>query len=547
MKKAISASLACVLLMSVFTMLFIFNAQAESSSTTTYFVNKGDNWEYICTEIGADEDYAAAPDGWLDKTDTAEWVEGQAPFTGAWYTSSTANTKLPYGRFTLFLRKTFTVENAAALVNLVMNIIYDEDPIVYLNGKQVWTASGYKDSTYTLVSLDPSALQDGENTICVQIGNKNGGMIFDMELLSSDCDSNGYLYGSGAECVGFTMFSNGLNDPSNVLDNNQNTVCGSGYNASVRQAITVNYAKEYLIDEIFIQCKNEGTSSAEDGSYGTYDLYVGKNLVASGVKAITGPNGGNTVKLDKAYRGQSLTAVITSWYGPGWACVADMMAKPCADENKEVVEQPAADENGNIYLSSATCTGFTSFGSINAPANVLDGNQTTVCGSNYNASVEQSVTVNFNVRTYVSEIFVQCKDEGTTTNEDGSRGTYDIYVVNNGVETLVASGVKAMTGTDGGSLVTLDKSVEGDAIKVVITSWQGSAWACVADISAKEGEAPARDPYDVNGDGMVSIADVSTLLDYLSGAISLEDGVGDIDKDSTINIADVTCLLDNMA
>ena len=69
------------------------------------------------------------------------------------------------------------------------------------------------------------------------------------------------------------------------------------------------------------------------------------------------------------------------------------------------------------------------------------------------------------------------------------------------------------------------------AIKVVITSWQGSNWACVADISAKQGSAPARDPYDVNGDGMVSIADVSTLLDYLSGAISLEDGVGDIDKD----------------
>ena len=95
MKKAISAILACVLLMSVFTMLFIFNAQAESSSTTTYFVNKGDNWEYICTEIGADEDYAAATDGWLDKTDRAEWVEGQAHFAGDWYTSSTANTKLP--------------------------------------------------------------------------------------------------------------------------------------------------------------------------------------------------------------------------------------------------------------------------------------------------------------------------------------------------------------------------------------------------------------------------------------------------------------------
>ena len=301
MKKAISAILACVLLMSVFTMLFIFNAQAESSSTTTYFVNKGDNWEYICTEIGADEDYVAAPDGWLDKTDTAEWGAGQAPYTGHSYAVSTANTKLPYSLFTLFLRKTFTVENAAALDNLVMNIIYDEDPIVYLNGKQVWTASGYKNDAYTLVPLDPSALKDGENTICVQIGNKLGGMIFDMDLLSSDCDSNGYLYGSSAECVGFTSFGS-ANDPSNVLDGNQSTVCGSGYDSAKRQAITVNYAKEWLIDEIFIQCKKEGTSSAEDGSYGAYDLYVGKNLVASGVKAITGTDGGNTVKLDKAYR-----------------------------------------------------------------------------------------------------------------------------------------------------------------------------------------------------------------------------------------------------
>ena len=302
-----------------------------------------------------------------------------------------------------------------------------------------------------------------------------------------------------------------------------------------------------MIDEIFIQCKNEGTSDAEDGSYGTYDLYVGKNLVASGVKAITGPNGGNTVKLDKAYRGKSITAVITGWYGPGWACVADMMAKPCTDEEKEIVEQPAADENGNIYLSSATCTGFADFDTINAPSNVLDGNQSTVCGGGYNASVEQSVTVYFNVRTYVREIFVQCKEEGTTTNEDGSRGTYDIYVVKDGVETLVASGVKAMTGTDGGSVVTLTKSVEGDGIKVVITSWQGSDWACVADISAKEGEAPVQDPCDVNGDGTVSIADVSALLDYLANVTSLEDGVGDVNGDGTINITDVTCLLDSMA
>lgn len=50
--------------------------------------------------------------------------------------------------------------------------------------------------------------------------------------------------------------------------------------------------------------------------------------------------------------------------------------------------------------------------------------------------------------------------------------------------------------------------------------------------------------YDLNGDGVVNIMDVSVLLDYLAGT-NTENGTDtDLDNDGTTNIADVTTLLD---
>jgi hypothetical protein len=83
---------------------------------------------------------------------------------------------------------------------------------------------------------------------------------------------------------------------------------------------------------------------------------------------------------------------------------------------------------------------------------------------------------------------VQCKDEGTTTHADGiTRGTYDIYLLNGSTQTKVGS-VLARTEGDGGATLTLSEGVEATGIKVVITSWDGDCWACLADVMVKAAE-----------------------------------------------------------
>ena len=51
---------------------------------------------------------------------------------------------------------------------------------------------------------------------------------------------------------------------------------------------------------------------------------------------------------------------------------------------------------------------------------------------------------------------------------------------------------------------------------------------------------------DVNGDGEVSIADVSALIDYLLDGVSgsIDEGAADCDQNGTVEIADVTVLID---
>ena len=55
---------------------------------------------------------------------------------------------------------------------------------------------------------------------------------------------------------------------------------------------------------------------------------------------------------------------------------------------------------------------------------------------------------------------------------------------------------------------------------------------------------------DADGDGIVSISDVTALLDYLADSANVpacgEDGL-DVDGDETVNISDVTALLDILA
>ena len=57
-------------------------------------------------------------------------------------------------------------------------------------------------------------------------------------------------------------------------------------------------------------------------------------------------------------------------------------------------------------------------------------------------------------------------------------------------------------------------------------------------------QKPAHSKGDLDGDGSVTISDVTKLLTVLSGSGSLPEGVsGDLDADGNVNISDVTWLL----
>ena len=82
-------------------------------------------------------------------------------------------------------------------------------------------------------------------------------------------------------------------------------------------------------------------------------------------------------------------------------------------------------------------------------------------------------------------------------------------------------------------------------------SWGANVVSCgavrAATFTAVAGSAPVVRPGDVDGDGMVTISDVTTLIDYLlssTGTIDL--GNADVDGDGGISISDVTTLIDRL-
>ena len=108
----------------------------------------------------------------------------------------------------------------------------------------------------------------------------------------------------------------------------------------------------------------------------------------------------------------------------------------------------------------------------------------------------------------------------------------------------------------GGSTVTY--SVEGlkltyDSNNVYVTNAETSATIPLADVqemyfSNEGGTTPAAMRGDVNGDGLVSIDDVTALIDYLLGgdATGINLDGADCNQDGGVNIDDVTTLIDHL-
>ena len=328
MKKLISLVLCLGMLMGILSLV--------SFAGENVVIGYGAEWDAVTYEWASDdEDGPDAPSGWLNSTDSETWTKKTLPLCVDAYSGYHNHGELThtiiegFNAHRTFLRKTFTLTDASDYKVMTLSVIYDEAPVIYINGEEVWTASGYHDSGYVTVDLSDKldTLKDGKNTVCVKFENSptGGGSMMDLSLKLNDTGVNadGTVIATGATCDGIVGFGD-INDPKNVLDGNNDSCCGSGWDANATMSVTVNFLATVNLEKVKVACKNEG--APESGAWGTYDVYALNGETETKIGTINAMPDGTTVELDDAVEANGVKIVITSWNGSAWAAIADVWA-----------------------------------------------------------------------------------------------------------------------------------------------------------------------------------------------------------------------------
>ncbi len=166
----------------------------------------GSDWKYLDTGTNLGT-------AWRSNTfnDTG-WSNGPAQLG---YGDSDESTVVSYGPsattkyITTYFRRTFVVTNLAAISPLVLRVLADDGPVVYLNGVEVYRTnlpagvitnatralvnlSTPQEDSFFATNLNPSLLVLGTNLLAVEVhqaSQTSGDLSFDLELLGSDVPS----------------------------------------------------------------------------------------------------------------------------------------------------------------------------------------------------------------------------------------------------------------------------------------------------------------------------------------------------------------------
>jgi hypothetical protein len=118
---------------------------------------------------------------WMEAAyDDASWSEGRGGFGTAGTPGAVVGTT--WDTPSIWLRRTFTVDDVPLGGQIALRIHHDEDVEVYLNGQPIAKRQGYV-TAYTLVPLDENAarlLKPGHNTLAVQCRQTGGGQFIDV-------------------------------------------------------------------------------------------------------------------------------------------------------------------------------------------------------------------------------------------------------------------------------------------------------------------------------------------------------------------------------
>lgn len=138
------------------------------------------DWQYMTSASNN------APAGWNNLGFTGSWSTGKAGFGDRGGDGAKVGTNWSGGNNWLFARKTFTIDDLSKFQTAIIrvNTWYDDTPVFYLNGHQIYTdGENWKDS-YVSIDLNTAAqyLVQGENVFAVSIHQHTGGRFFDLAL-----------------------------------------------------------------------------------------------------------------------------------------------------------------------------------------------------------------------------------------------------------------------------------------------------------------------------------------------------------------------------
>lgn len=143
-----------------------------------YFLNYNDDL------IEADDARWYAPE-----EDEQDWIKGVGPFSNdenMFFTTEWGSQVRP-----ILVRRHFTL-TATELdhlrdANLIFTCSYDENPVAYLNGHELWSANGWNDNNYarmTLTEAHKGWLKEGDNVLAVSLMQGGGGGHIDYGLMT---------------------------------------------------------------------------------------------------------------------------------------------------------------------------------------------------------------------------------------------------------------------------------------------------------------------------------------------------------------------------
>jgi len=145
-------------------------------------VSKNSSWKYYQAGNMPTGDWTTA--GYSD----AAWGSGNAILAWGGLTVGTTATTLTTRVETIYFRQSFNYTKTGTETKLVLNYVFDDGAVVYLNGTEIarinmptgtptystWTSGVGNESTYTLLELPPAALTalvNGTNLLALEVHN----------------------------------------------------------------------------------------------------------------------------------------------------------------------------------------------------------------------------------------------------------------------------------------------------------------------------------------------------------------------------------------